>query len=105
MTQPAKPFKRAAALYMEALELKATYGNNLTLLQTLINALPPYVSRGHGRKPRRMCRTTTATARSKYMPHQGKSECARRVFQSLPKDRRAYIRSIEAKVNADGLED
>ena len=98
----AKPFKRAAKLYMEALEMRQKYANDLTMLQMLINGLPEYKSRGHGHTPPRMCRTNFHRNHSKYMPHQGKSECARRVFQALPAAQRAYIRSIEAEVTTAG---
>jgi hypothetical protein len=69
-------------------------------LQSTLAGLGAYVSRGHGRAPRKMCRTNFRGGQSKYQPHQGKSECARRVFQALPKAQRAYIRSIEAGVKA-----
>ncbi len=98
----AKPFKRAAALYMQTLELRQKYAKDLVLLQALINGLPEYKSRGHGRTPPRMCRTNFYPRGSKYQPHQGKSECARCVFQALPAAQRAYIRSIERDVSAAG---
>lgn len=100
--QDHKAFKRASALYMQALELRQKYANNLSMLQMLINGLPEYKSRGHGRTPPRMCRTNFHRSHSKYTPHQGKSECARRVFQALPAAQRAYIRSIEREVSAAG---
>ena len=104
-TTPKNPgaFKRAAALYMQALELKQQYAHDLLTLQMLINALPAYVSRGHGQRPKHMapsCMGKWTQPRSKYQPHQGKSECARRVFQALPKAQRDYIRSIEREVMA-----
>ena len=93
-TQKGRPFKRASALYMQALELRTKYANDMSMLQMLINALPEYKSRGHGRTPPRMCRTNFHRSHSKYMPHQGKSECARRVFQAMSKAQRAYARSL-----------
>lgn len=99
----AKPFKRAAKLYMEALELRSKHANDLLLLQMLINGLPAYVSRGHGHRWGYSAPRTNFYPRgSKHMPHQGKSECARRVFQALPAAQRAYIRSIEAEVTTAG---
>jgi hypothetical protein len=98
-----KPFKRASQLYMQALDLKAKHANNLSLLQMLINALPEYKSRGHGRTPPRACQTNFNYRGGNYAgryPVQGKSECARRVFQAMPAAQRAYIRSIEAEVAA-----
>ena len=100
--QDPKAFKRAKALYMQGLELKTKWAYDLTMLQMLINGLPEYKSRGHGRAPRRMCRTNFHRNHSKYQPHQGKSECARRVFQAMPAAQRAYIRSIEREVSAMG---
>ena len=100
--QDPKAFKRPKALYMQGLDLKAKYANNLGLLQMLINGLPEYKSRGHGRRVPVMVRTNHFPRGSKYRPHQGKSECARRVFQALPAAQRAYIRSIEREVSAAG---
>jgi hypothetical protein len=94
----AKPFKRAQAYYMEVLALKQKYSNDLGLLQSLINGLPPYKSRGHGGKHRTKNHITIPAPRSKYQPHHGKSECARRVFSALPAEQRAYIRRIEGEV-------
>lgn len=94
----AHPFKHAKAYYMHVLELKAEHANNLGLLQLLINALPPYRSRGHGGKHRTKNRITIPAPRSKYQPHQGKSECGRRVFSALPAEQRAFIRRIEGEV-------
>lgn len=92
--QDPKAFKRASALYMQALELRTKYAKDLVLLQALINALPEYKSRGHGRTPRRMCRTNFHRSCPKYQPHQGKSECARRVFQAMSKQDRAFARRV-----------
>lgn len=98
--QDPKAFKRAKALYMQGLELKAKYATDLMLLQMLINGLPAYKSRGHGRRVPVMVRTNFHNGRSKYQPHQGKSECARRVFQAMSKPYRAYIQAIEGEVAA-----
>jgi hypothetical protein len=91
----AKPFKRAAKLYMEALELRQKHANDLSMLQMLINGLPAYISRGHGhRKGYSASRENFTPRPSKYKPHQGKSECARRVFQAMSKEDRATARRI-----------
>lgn len=76
------PFKRARKMFMDVLELKSQYQHDTLLLQTLINAFPAYRSRGHGGHHRTKNRTILGCwnqDRSKYMPHQGKRECARRV--------------------------
>ena len=41
-----------------------------------------------------MCQTNFHTSRSKFAPHQGKSECARRVFQAMSKADRAFARKV-----------
>lgn len=92
--QDPKAFKRAKALYMQGLELKTKWAHDLTMLQMLINGLPEYKSRGHGCTPPRMCLTNFHRSNSKYMPHQGKSECARRVFQAMSKQDRAFARRV-----------
>lgn len=93
-TQKGRPFKRASALYMQALELRTKFAKDLVLLQAMINGMPEYKSRGHGRTPPRMCRTNFHRSHSKYTPHQGKSECARRVFQAMSKQDRAFARRV-----------
>ncbi|MDD3885128.1 MAG: hypothetical protein PHW66_09415 [Gallionella sp.] len=95
--QDPKAFKRAKALYMQGLELKTKWAHNLTMLQMLINGLPEYKSRGHGRTPRRMCRTNFNYKGGNHAgryPSQGKSECARRVFQAMSKQDRDFARRI-----------
>ena len=70
------PFSRANA--MMAL-IAAAMGN-----QAALSAIGPYVSRGHGRGQFRIKSWFSLSARkrsSKYKPHQGKRECARRVRQ------------------------
>lgn len=101
-----QPLKRAAALYMEILALRSKLMNNLPALRVALAALPDYVSRGKGgKRPKHMARSILGRwteDRSKYQPHQGKSECARRVFQALPASERAFIRSIEGDVMKGG---
>ena len=102
----AKPFKRAQAMFMQILALKQKLAHNLPELQIAINSFPPYVSRGHGWRGRIKNRTLSGVwrtvGRSKYVPHQGKSEMARRVFQALPAEQKAFIRRIEGKVAGQG---
>ena len=95
-----KPFKRAAAMQMQIMALQASLSG--VAFQAAPAGLGAYVSRGHGRAPRKMCRTNFRYQGGNYhgrYPTQGRSECARRVFQALPKAQRAYIRSIEAGVS------
>jgi hypothetical protein len=80
-TGSAKPFRRAREMYMSVLELKAKHQFDTLLLQALMNAFPQYRSRGHGGRHRTKNRTILGAwnqSRSKYMPHQGERECARR---------------------------
>lgn len=72
------PFKRAKALYMHILGLRVNMQNSLPELAQALGALPEYRSRGHGGKYRVMTRQNYRS-RSKYQPHQGKQECARRL--------------------------
>ena len=95
-----RPFARAAAMYMQVLALRERFQHDLAALRFALSGVPEYRSRGHGRTPRRMARTNFYPRPSKYQPHQGKSEAARRLFQALPKAQRAYIRSIEGEVTA-----
>src|SRR3990167_1519191 len=53
-------------------------------LQFKLAALPPYISRGHAHSPPVKVRGVLNRGlkdRSKYHPHQGPQECARRVVQ------------------------
>ena len=75
------PFKRARELLMRALELRQKYQQEPFTLSVELANLPAYFSRGHGRQPRRMqpsCFSRTLENRSRYQPHQGKREMARR---------------------------
>lgn len=67
-----KPFARAIAMF--AL-VSAAMGDSLKLA-----AIGPYKSRGHGRGS---WSANNHKSRSKYMPHQGKQECARRLRQGV----------------------
>ena len=95
------PFKRAAKLYTEIMELRAAHTGPLINLQIALGELPPYVSRGHGWKGRIKNRTILGSwnqDRSKTYPDAGKSEAARRVFQRLPLRERMLVREIEVGI-------
>ena len=96
-----RPFKRASAMYMEALNLRTSMQNDLAGLQMALSLLPPYVSRGHGwtgRIKNRQIGARWSQDRSKPYPNPGRSEAARRVFQRMQPHERAYIRSVESEV-------
>jgi len=98
--QPRHPFKRAAKLYTEIINLRASMQNNLTGLQLALSEFPPYVSRGHGWKGRvtnRLIGGQWSHDRSKYSPHQGRSEAARRVYQRLTPYQCKLAREIAAE--------
>jgi hypothetical protein len=98
-----KPFKHASLLYSAIMEMRARMQNDLTGLQLALSAFPPYVSRGHGGRHRTRNRTIGGIMNrheSKPYPNPGRSEAARRVFQSRSPQERAYIRSIESEVMA-----
>lgn len=63
-----------------------------------IAKLPPYKGRGHGGRHKtenRLIDGRWNQDRSKYKPHQGKSERARRVFQAMPAWVREETRRVE----------
>jgi hypothetical protein len=74
-----KPFYRANALFLAISALMGAYSG--VALQTKLAELAPYKSRGKGKglpgKNFRDC------GRSRYVPHQGAKECARRAEQLL----------------------
>jgi hypothetical protein len=71
------PFKRAKALYMHILGLRASMQDSLPELAQALGGVPEYRSRGHGGKYRVMARQNYRST-NKFMPHQGERECARR---------------------------
>ena len=76
------PFKRANALFQTVCDVYAQHSKNPIDLKIALEALPGYESRGHGYHGRLMQRTVLGKwkhDRSKYQPHQGRSECARRL--------------------------
>lgn len=71
------PFKRANILFRQIQHIRATHAP--IEAQVIIAALPQYVSRGHGRGDRYA--RQHYMSHSKYKPHQGAKECARRLRQ------------------------
>lgn len=96
------PFKRAAKLYTEIMNLRAAWpAGNLIGLQIALGEFPPYESRGHGWKGRIKNRTFLGRwnqDRSKAYPNPGRKEAARRAFQALPPQQRKLVRKIEVGV-------
>lgn len=95
------PFKHAAKLYTEIVETRARLQSNLFALQEALAAFPPYVSRGHGwRRPikNRTLAGILNQHESKPYDNPGRSEAARRVFQSLPANQRRIAREIEVGI-------
>lgn len=78
------PFNRATKLF-NAIKLIIDANMPVELQRLALNGLPAYRSRGHGRNAPAKNYITKA---SKYTPHQGERECARRRVQ-LGIDRRA----------------
>jgi hypothetical protein len=100
------PFKHASALYTAIIETRARLQDNLFELQQALAAFPPYVSRGHGWKGRIKNRTIEGRwnqDRSKYLPHQGVSEAARRVYQGMNGTIRGATREIAAQLMEEGI--
>lgn len=74
----ATPFKRAIAMMAAISAAMACADSQAALAQ-----IGPYVSRGKGKgRGPRMCRTNFHGGGSKYVPHQGKRECARRLAKA-----------------------
>lgn len=95
------PFKRVLALYAKVEEIRQKFAIDTLEYQVAIAALPPYESHGKGAKYRTKNRLIAGRwnqSRSKYVPHQGKSECARRVFQAAPAWVRKETRLMEGMV-------
>lgn len=75
--QKSAPFSRSLKL-LHAISALAAGLRGLELTAA-IQALPGYTSRGHGRGL--PGKNYMRKARSKYLPHQGARECARRLKQ------------------------
>lgn len=98
------PFKRASELYTAIIETRARLQNDLFALQEALADFPPYTSRGHGWKGRIKNRTITGAwnqDRSKYVPHQGNSEMARRVYQGMNGTIRGITREIANEIMSE----
>lgn len=90
------PFKRLKMLMDKVELIRQEHAIGSFEYNTAIAALPSYTSRGHGGAHRTANRLITGRwnqSRSKYTPHQGKSEIARRLFQAAP----AWIRDTVRK--------
>lgn len=72
------PFRRAIEYSRDVGEI-INSGKTTIEIDFLINSLPEYKSRGHGGKFHKRQANAHNFHPSKYAPHQGKQECARRV--------------------------
>ena len=98
------PFKRAAKMYTEIVNLRASRQHDLFALRLALGEFPPHVSRGHGGRHRTRNRTIAGILRRhepKLYPNPGRSEAARRVFHRMYPHQRAAIRQIENEVRAE----
>ena len=78
-----RPFARANAMHAAILSILTATTSHFAAAGA-IEALGEYKSRGHGGKHRpQRSRPVMRGGRSKYQPHQGKKECARRVAQGV----------------------
>lgn len=78
-----EPFKRAKKMQADIADIFVTAGQNLVMRRMLLEALGSYESRGHGKEPRRMCRTNfERPAHNAPAQIQGKREIARRLRQA-----------------------
>lgn len=92
------PFKALLELRKLVDEARQKFVFGSLEYQVAIAALPPYKGRGHGghhRTANRIIGGRWGQDRSKYVPHQGKSEIARRVFQAMPAEIRREVRRVE----------
>ena len=92
------PFKALLELREKADKIREEFAFGSTEYFAAIALLPPYKGRGHGGHHRTENRTIDGRwnqDRSKYKPHQGKSERARRVFQAMPAWIREETRRVE----------
>lgn len=95
------PFKRLRELMAKVELIRQEFVFGSLEYQVAIAALPPYKGRGHGghhRTQNRVIGGRWSQDRSKYAPHQGKTEAARRVFQAMPAEIRRETRRVEAMI-------
>lgn len=95
------PFKALLELRAKVEEIRQQFVFGSMEYQIAIAALPPYKGRGKGgghRTKNRLVAGRWNQDRSKYAPHQGKSEKARRVFQAMPAWIRAETRRVEGMI-------
>ena len=79
-TRVVDPFRRLREYGRRCAQVMAEEGKEGLYLYMADN---PYFSRGHSKAKRFSSRAALTRIRpSKYMPHQGKQECARRVQQA-----------------------
>ena len=92
------PFKALLELRKAVDEARQKFVFGTLEYQVEIAKLPPYKGRGkggHHRVKNRVIGGHWYQDRSKYSPHQGKSERARRVFQAAPAWIREETRRVE----------
>lgn len=92
------PFKALLDLRTKVDRIRETFAFDSLDYQVAIAALPPYKGRGKGgghKVRNRLVGGRWSQDRSKYKPHQGKSEMARRVFQAMPAWVREETRRVE----------
>lgn len=78
-----EPFKHAKKMEQDIASIFAQAAGDSIMRRMLLDALPAYESRGHGRKARKMCRTNFERPVHDAPPQvQGKREIARRLRQA-----------------------
>jgi hypothetical protein len=78
-----EPFKRAKAMAADIAAIMQKAAGDLAMRKMLLDALPTYESRGHGKRARKMCKTNFL--RGAYNPpiaRTGKRETERRLRQA-----------------------
>lgn len=78
-----EPFKRAKQMAADIADILCDAAGDLIMRKLMLDAVPQYESRGHGRKARRMCRTNfERPAHNAPEQIQGAREIARRLRQA-----------------------
>lgn len=83
--KPRRPFRRAIEMHERIIKLHQLYKGDQAELYTILEAMAPYESHGHGGKHRTKNRIHGGTHdqdRSIYTPHQGEQERMRRIAQT-----------------------